>query len=101
MAGTATGGLVIPLILPPLLDKYGAAKTIRFLAIVNIVVCTVCLPFLRARLPETRVSGPSARASDHRLWMKSRSFWVINAANTLQGFAYFVPLLWLPRKLDV
>lgn len=101
LIGTAIGGLVIPLILPPLLDKYGIAKTLRALAISNIIVCVVCLPFLRGRLPENRVSGPAARASDNRSWMKSRSFWVINIANTLQGFAYFVPLLWLPRTLDL
>lgn len=99
--GTAIGGLVIPLALPPLLEKYGIAKTLRILAIVNIIVCIVCLPFLRGRLPETRVSGPAARASDNRLWMKNGSFWAINIANTLQGFAYFVPLLWLPRTLDL
>ncbi|GJE99307.1 MFS general substrate transporter [Phanerochaete sordida] len=101
-AGTACGGLVLPLILPPLVDKHGSAKILRYYSIVCLGLLTLILPFVRGRLPEARmVHGPvNPRAfavTQNRLfWLKDKTFWVINVANTLQGLAYFVPLLWLP-----
>ena len=101
---TASGGLVLPLVLPPLLDKYGSAKVLRFYSIVCLCTLTLILPFVRGRLPEARqVHGPvnprAISATESRMfWLKDRSFWIFNIANTLQGLAYFVPLLWLPSK---
>ena len=96
LAGTAWGGLVLPLILPSIIDKYGIARTLRFYAIINSSVLALMLPFIRGRLPETSAIGPSRPRMNNFFWIKDKTFWVINVANTLQGLAYFVPLLWLP-----
>ncbi|VDB91914.1 unnamed protein product [Peniophora sp. CBMAI 1063] len=78
-AGTALGGLFLPLILPPLITSYGSAVTLRYLP----------------RLPESRVQGPSRR-EESQAWMKDWRFWALLLINTLQGLAYFVPLVYLP-----
>lgn len=98
-AGTAAGGMLLPLVLPPLISKYGSSKTLRILAIAVAILLFPLLPFLKGRLPQTRVHihGPAPRgATGPRDWMKQKSFWIFLAVNTLQGFAYFVPIVYLP-----
>ncbi|EIN08159.1 MFS general substrate transporter [Punctularia strigosozonata HHB-11173 SS5] len=94
-AGTALGGLVIPLVLPPLLRKYGVATSLRILSIAMVVLLIPLLPFVKPRLPENRVRGPAARSLD-RSWLKTDIFWLMLLVNTIQAFAYFVPMTWLP-----
>lgn len=62
------------------------------------------LPFLRPRLPESRIHGPSPGAREgseqgRRSWAMEPTFLLAVLANTVQGFAYFIPLLWLPCTL--
>ncbi|TFK53800.1 MFS general substrate transporter [Heliocybe sulcata] len=94
-AGTGTGGLLLPIILPPLLNKLGAQTTLRVLSISIICALVPLLPFVKGRLPEARVHGPNARSTDWS-WTKNRALWMILVLNTKQGFAYFIPIIWLP-----
>ncbi|KAJ3549518.1 hypothetical protein NM688_g5169 [Phlebia brevispora] len=95
-AGTAVGGLALPLMLPSLLSEHGSAKTLRYLSIVELGVLCITLPFIKARLPESKVHGPPARAAASRVWMKDSRLLFVLSASTLQGLGYFVPILWLP-----
>ncbi|KDQ62717.1 hypothetical protein JAAARDRAFT_30613 [Jaapia argillacea MUCL 33604] len=94
-AGTALGGLLLPLLLPPLLHAYGPAKSLRILAISTLIALLPILPFIRGRLPEvrTRVVATSRRREG---WMWDKMWWILIVANTVQGFGYFVPIIWLP-----
>ena len=99
--GTSWGGLLLPLILPPLLNKYGIPKTLRFLGIAQVIILVIILPFIRGRLPESRVHGPDARGrsasgTPGQVYLKNKIFWFILLATLLQGLAYFIPILWLP-----
>ncbi|KIJ64420.1 hypothetical protein HYDPIDRAFT_181709 [Hydnomerulius pinastri MD-312] len=94
-AGTAIGGFFFPLVIPRLLNRYGISMALRILSFALIGSLLPFLPFIKGRLPESRVHGPIARPRDVS-WLKSTAFWVVVVANTLQGFAYFVPLVWLP-----
>lgn len=94
-AGTAVGGLVLPLVLPRLLSKYGAPTTLRIVAVAVLCIVLPIFPFIRGRLPESRIHGPTARSMDYS-WLRSWMFWLIMLLNALQAFAYFVPILWLP-----
>ncbi|KAF7316238.1 hypothetical protein MIND_00142400 [Mycena indigotica] len=103
-AGTAAGGLVLPLALPPLIARFGTSKALRILAITIGVLLVLLLPFVRGRLPQTRtrIRGPAPRGL--RDWFKRREFWVFLTVNTLQAFAYFIPIVYLPtfaRNLDL
>ncbi|KAJ7669547.1 major facilitator superfamily domain-containing protein [Mycena polygramma] len=98
-AGTAAGGLVLPLVLAPLISNHGSAKALRILAIAIAVLLFPLLPFVKGRIPDMRalVHGPTPRgAPGPQEWMKHKLFWLVLAVNTLQGFAYFVPIIYLP-----
>ncbi|KIK61604.1 hypothetical protein GYMLUDRAFT_243300 [Collybiopsis luxurians FD-317 M1] len=97
-AGTAVGGIVLPLIFPPLLSSYGPSKSLRILSICIAALIFPLLPFIKGRFPESRsrAHGPTPRGRGNRKWLKSKPFWMLVLANTFQGFGYFVPIVWLP-----
>ncbi|KAJ7728831.1 MFS general substrate transporter [Mycena maculata] len=83
---TAAGGLLLPLML-------------RILVIAMAVLVFPLLPFVKGRLPPTRVqiqgSAPRGDPGSHS-WMRQKSFWILITVNTLQGSAYFVLIVYLP-----
>jgi MCP family monocarboxylic acid transporter-like MFS transporter 10 len=91
---------VFPLVLPAMIDAWGPAVATRVLSVAIVCAIGPMLPFVRGRLPDTRVYGPAARSSD-RSWMKNPMFWTLILVNTLQSFAYFVPIVWLPSQWTV
>ena len=104
-AGTGVGGLFLPVALPILVNTYGVTSTLRILSVSIVVLVLPGLPFLRPRLPESRMrvleTRPHVEAEERVRKMevlKDPSFIVGITANTLQGLAYFVPLLWLPSE---
>ncbi|KAJ7741351.1 MFS general substrate transporter [Mycena metata] len=98
-AGTAVGGAVLPFLLPPLIASYGSSKTLRILAIAIAISLVPLLSLVKGRLPHTRarISGPAPRgAPKAQDWMRTKTFWLFLATNTLQALAYFVPIVYLP-----
>ncbi|KAJ3773780.1 MFS general substrate transporter [Lentinula raphanica] len=99
-AGTGVGGITLPLAISRLLNMYGVNVTVRILSIGMVVLLLPLLPFVKGRLPvgQTSATQPVSRGSADsvKTWAGSTFFWVLLIANTLQGFAYFVPILWLP-----
>lgn len=102
LAGTASGGLLLPLVLPPLLSKYGSSLTLRYLSIVQLCLSAIAVPLIKGRLPANRASAVNIQAhrtaTISRSYVKDWTFWVILVATLVQGLAYFVPILWLPSK---
>lgn len=94
-AGTSAGGLALPFILPALLKAYGIFVTLRIISVASLLLLLACHPFIKPRLPESRIPGPAPRTSISPI-LGDRTFWAILVANTLQGFAFFIPLVWLP-----
>ncbi|KWU45423.1 MFS general substrate transporter [Rhodotorula sp. JG-1b] len=124
-AGTAAGGLVLPFILEALLSRYGAERTLQALAVATFVLLGSALPLIRPRLPlppkgqvqrgkkedgsaeaeeEASTSQPDAvvpaaaapQPVTFRRMASNTRLLVFLAANVLQGFGYFVTLLYLP-----
>lgn len=85
--------------IPRIIAVHGSAVTLRFLSIAVGIMMAPCYPFLRGRLPVARVQGPAVRRPTDRTWLTNKSFWLVVAVSTVQGFGYFVPMLWLPSKL--
>jgi hypothetical protein len=93
--GTSIGGLFLPLLLPVLIKTWGITSTLRILSIAILIVLVAALPFLRGRLPDTRVRARAPRPVN-RSYLRSPLFWVFMSMNLLQALAFFVPVLWLP-----
>ncbi|KAL1671781.1 major facilitator superfamily domain-containing protein [Schizophyllum commune] len=93
-AGTAAGGLILPLAFPRIIAKYGAPRTLRYFAVAMAAMLLPVLPYIKGRLP-ARVYGPAPRSSN-RDWLRNPSFWLYTVVNLIQGFAYFMPIVWLP-----
>ncbi|KAI5825129.1 MFS general substrate transporter [Schizophyllum commune Tattone D] len=89
-AGTAAGGLILPLAFPRIIAKYGAPKTLRYFAVAMAAMLLPVLPYIKGRLP-ARVYGPAPRSSN-RDWLRNPSFWLYTVVNLIQGFAYFMRL---------
>ncbi|KAG9311579.1 MFS general substrate transporter [Chiua virens] len=96
-AGTAAGGLVMPFLLPSLVKAYGLFLTLRIIAIASLIILLPCLIFVRPRLPQGNVQSPSIRAfAVSSITLRDRTWWMLVAANVFQGFAFFVPLIYIP-----
>lgn len=100
-AGTGVGGIVLPLTISKLLSMYGPNVTVRILSVGIVVLLLPLMPFVKGRIPVGHVAGhvqPVSRGSSNSVksWMGSYFFWMLLVANTIQSFAYFVPILWLP-----
>lgn len=78
-----------------MLKHLGVPWTLRLLSLAILVLAAPTLQFVKGRLPETRIRGPAPRNTNN-FWLRDRTFWVLIVANTIQGFAYFVPIIWLP-----
>lgn len=90
------GGIVLPLVIPRLISAFGVAKALRYISIGITVVLIPLLPFVKPRIPLSRTSHVAPPRN--RDWMTDRIFWVVIIINTLIGFAYYLPLIWLPSE---
>ena len=97
LTGTAVGGLILPLTIPTLISKYGVAAALRILAVGIAIILIPLIPFVKPRLPESR-TRQHARVPRNREWAKDPLIWIALAANTLQAFGYFIPVVWLPSE---
>ncbi|ETW80881.1 MFS monocarboxylate transporter, partial [Heterobasidion irregulare TC 32-1] len=95
-SGSAAGGLFLPFIIPPLIRAHGPFATLRILSVAIIIAVFPALFFIKPRLPEKRVHGPRRRSAGSGIWLSSSPWWILVVANTIQGFGYFVPIIWLP-----
>ena len=99
-AGTGVGGLSGPLIMGQLLEKFGFEIMIRSWAVAVLVVAGPLLWFVKPRLPVSRGSG-GARWKNGWEFLTTRTFWILQAGNIVQGLGYFIPALYLPGILSL
>lgn len=112
-AGSGTGGLAGPLILNWGLARYGSRTFLQGWAISfvsdgqmspaeptnshQLVLAGPMLYFVRPRVPLVRSrQTPGARFTDGYTFLKTRTFWILQAGNIAQGLGYFIPGLYLP-----
>ncbi|KAF3053333.1 hypothetical protein E8E11_011110 [Didymella keratinophila] len=92
-AGTGLGGVVIPLLLQFLLNKYGFRTTLRIWAVVFFISAAPLYTFLKPRLP---VSQATNRRAFNVSFLRNKAFLLLQLGNVLEGFGYFVPSIYLP-----
>lgn len=92
-AGTGLGGVIIPILLQFLLNKYGFRTTLRIWSAVLFVATAPLILYLKPRLP---IAQSSANRKHDFSFLKSRTFLILQAGNVFEGLGYFVPSIYLP-----
>ncbi|KAF7548783.1 hypothetical protein G7Z17_g6829 [Cylindrodendrum hubeiense] len=91
--GGGACGVGLPFLLEMLLSKYGYRTTLRAVAVAQFVLVAPVLPFVKGRLP------PSAHAAFRSVdiqFLSEPLFYCFAVSNLFQGFAYYIPSLYLP-----
>lgn len=96
-AGSGIGGLLGPLIMGRLLTAYGFEVMIHAWGVAMLLISGPLLYFVKPRLPVSRNIG-SGRWRTGWQFITTRTFWILQAGNVVQGLGYFIPALYLPGK---
>ncbi|KAJ7760996.1 MFS general substrate transporter, partial [Mycena metata] len=91
-SGTGVGGVLVPIIVEVLLRKYGHRITLISLAVAFAVLIIPAFPYMKPRLPASKIAPPPIDTS----FMRSSTFWILFIANVFQGLPAYVPTLYLP-----
>lgn len=92
-AGTGTAGLIVPFLLNALLEKYGFRTTLRIWAATILILSSPLLYFIRPRLPISAVSQSPRYGLN---FLKTFSFWLLQAGLIIESLGYFLPSVYLP-----
>ncbi|KAF2006141.1 putative MFS monocarboxylate transporter [Amniculicola lignicola CBS 123094] len=94
-AGTGLGGVLIPILLQSLLDKYGFRTALRVWTIV-LFLCTIPLIYaLKPRIPLSHSSSSHAKPFNLS-FLTNRTFLLLQAGNIFEGVGFFIPSIYLP-----
>ncbi|KAJ5948565.1 MFS monocarboxylate transporter [Penicillium verhagenii] len=92
-AGSGVSGILFPLVLGKLLNRFGFQTTLRVCSVLLFVLAAPFLYFHRPRLPISK------KIAHHRLnarFLRDPVFLIYQACNTLEAFGFFLPAIYLP-----
>ncbi|OLN81442.1 Monocarboxylate transporter 4 [Colletotrichum chlorophyti] len=92
-AGGGFSGVGMPFLLQVLLAKYGYRTTLRAVAVAQFLCVAPILPMVKGRLPP---SHHGALRMFDVSFLKQPLFYCFAISNLFQGFAYYIPSLYLP-----
>jgi MFS family permease len=92
-AASGMTGVVMPLILDSLLQRYGYRTTLRACAIAMFILTAPLIPALKGRLPASESAQvPKADLS----FFRKPLFWTYGCATTVKGLGFFIPSIFVP-----
>jgi MFS family permease len=91
-AGGGVSGVGLPFLMEWLLATYGYRTAFRVIAIAQAILLAPVLPLIKGRLPPNR----HERAIVDFDFLRNPQFWVLTLSNFLQGFAIYIPSIYLP-----
>ncbi|KAH7161489.1 monocarboxylate transporter [Dactylonectria macrodidyma] len=92
-AGGGASGVGLPFLLEMLLSKYGYRTTLQAVAVAQFVLVAPVLRYVKGRLPP---SSHAAFRSVDLQFFSNPLFYCFAVSNLFQGFAYYIPSLYLP-----
>lgn len=93
-AGTGASGVCVPFVMNWGLNKYGFSTMLRIWAVTLVVLSGPLLFFLKPRIPVPQTA--TRRRKLEYGFLKTRTFWLLQAGNILQGLGFFIPNIYLP-----
>jgi MFS family permease len=90
-AGTGLGGVITPLLLQFLLNRYGFRTTLRIWTVLLFAITLPLTWFLKPRLPLPATN----RVRVGMKFLKNETFWLLQVGNIFQGLGFFVPSIYL------
>ncbi|KAJ6007603.1 hypothetical protein N7540_011579 [Penicillium herquei] len=93
-AGTGLGGVILPIVMERLLDKYGFRTTLRAFAVALFMLTAPLVYFVKPRVPVAK-NHKSPPPPDLRFIMTS-TFALFELCNTIEALGFFLPSLYLP-----
>jgi MFS family permease len=99
-AGKSLVGVVMPFLMRALLDRYGLRPTILAWAIASAVMTMPLLFLLRPRVPASQSRAAPASMATSFSFLKSTTFWMLQAGNIVQSFGYLIPTTYLASYSD-
>ena len=92
-AGTGVSGICVPLVMNWGLGKYGHSTMLRTWAITVVILSARLLYYVRPRIPHSVSSRP--RRLDMS-FVRTSTFWTLQAGNIMESLGFFIPNIWLP-----
>lgn len=92
-AGTGVSGVCVPLIMNWGLGNYGHSTMLRTWAITVVVLSAPLLYYVKPRIPLSMSSRP--RRLDLN-FLRTSTFWTLQAGNIMESLGFFIPNVWLP-----
>ncbi|KAE8146213.1 major facilitator superfamily domain-containing protein [Aspergillus avenaceus] len=92
-AAKSVCGVALPFIASACLDRFGSRTTLRAWTVITLLSTLIALPFVKPRIPPA--SSTSARRLD-LAFLSLVTFWMLQLANIMQSFGYFLPTTYLP-----
>ncbi|KAJ5737575.1 uncharacterized protein N7483_002700 [Penicillium malachiteum] len=93
-AGTGLGGVILPIVMERLLDKYGFRTTLRAFAVALFLLTAPLVYFVKPRVPVAK-NHKSPPPPDLRFIMTC-TFALFELCNTIEALGFFLPSLYLP-----
>ncbi|KAJ5232593.1 hypothetical protein N7468_005549 [Penicillium chermesinum] len=98
-AGTGLGGVILPICMQQLLDKYGFRTALRAFAIALFLFTAPLVYFVKPRGPVTH-SRPSPAPPNLRFLFTS-TFALFQVCNIVEALGFFLPSLYLPTYAEM
>ncbi|EXK76056.1 hypothetical protein FOQG_19184 [Fusarium oxysporum f. sp. raphani 54005] len=93
-SGSSTGGVVIPLLLESLLQRFGFRTALRIWAVSLLVLSLPAFFFVKPRIPASSIGA--TRLNIKIGFIYDRTFIIYQVANIVQSLGFFLPAIYLP-----
>ncbi|EKG19881.1 Major facilitator superfamily [Macrophomina phaseolina MS6] len=92
-AGTGLSGVILPIVMQWLLDKWGFATTLRIWGVACFVLTAPLTFYVKPRIP---ISQAQRVRSFNLRFLYKRPFALLQLGNVLEGLGFFLPNIYLP-----
>lgn len=94
-AGTGVSGIVVPFIMAWGLEAYGFRTMLRAWSLTLIILSAPLIYYVKPRIPYNHATASTRRRTSYE-FLKTSTFWILQAGNIIEGLGFFIPGFYLP-----